>query len=346
MKLLWTPALVGNSLALSLSVAVSAAVIIATVRFYKRRRRTARSSANPGQSSMNGEAGARAETGGDPPLSDLLTVIVTTSPIQTNPDLSMLRHSLETLNKVPGLADCTTIVTCDGYQTAHGRVRYKTGRITPEMARDYDEFVARLSREVEVGDAPMRNVRLMIFEQRQGFGFAVKAALESCATRFALVLQHDYPIMRSFDCAAALRIMAGPEGEGIKYAGLLSTSTIRPKKKVKSFSSKAPHITEVDFYLETVFNGSVARGQFIEDTFGQAMLSDCKAGGAVAHAKYKAYILNDGLQDPMVGHLDGRALRHGRPYQQFLRRVAASRAATEAESSTADNSSSSSSGSS
>jgi hypothetical protein len=40
--------------------------------------------------------------------------------------------------------------------------------------------------------------------------------------------------------------------------------------------------------------------QFIEDTFGHAMLADCKEHGKDAHIKYKAYVLDDGLHSPMV----------------------------------------------
>jgi hypothetical protein len=92
---------------------------------------------------------------------------------------------------VPGLSDCRTIITCDGYQTARGRVRYKTGRIAPAMARAYDEFLRRLQREVDAAcprHRPLlRNISLMVFSRRQGFGFAVKHALQAATTRYALV---------------------------------------------------------------------------------------------------------------------------------------------------------------
>jgi hypothetical protein len=38
--------------------------------------------------------------------------------------------------------------------------------------------------------------------------------------------------MRSFDAAAVLRVLSGPAGSDIKYAGLLSTSTMGLNNKV------------------------------------------------------------------------------------------------------------------
>eukprot|EP00953_Heterococcus_sp_UTEX-ZZ885_P019395 10829-Heterococcus_DN1.PRE.1 len=176
------------------------------------------------------------------------------------------------------------------------------------------------------------------------------------------IVQHDYPMMRPFDCLAAVRAMQSPEGQHIKYAGLLSSSTLSNKDRVELWFKKStrpdtismsgfrfrplyfwydkPHIADVDFYLKTVFSGqqAVLKGRrllcffvgaycvvcntcvekwlslgcfvqhactihcspaFIEDTFGHAMLADCKEHGKDAHIKYRAYVLDDGIHTPM-----------------------------------------------
>ena len=49
----------------------------------------------------------------------------------------------------------------------------------------------------------------------------------------------------------------------------------------------------------------VKRGEFIEDSFGQAQLADIKRHGLRAHAKYGTYLVDDG-QGPMITHIDGK----------------------------------------
>jgi len=49
----------------------------------------------------------------------------------------------------------------------------------------------------------------------------------------------------------------------------------------------------------------VKRGGFVEDKLGQYQLADIRACGLGAHAKYGQFVLDDGVERPMVSHLDG-----------------------------------------
>jgi hypothetical protein len=79
-----------------------------------------------------------------------VTVIVTTSPVASNPSTAMLACVVDALDVVPGLRGAKKLVVCDGVarvSEALGdgrprRVKYKAALVDAEGARDYAAFVA------------------------------------------------------------------------------------------------------------------------------------------------------------------------------------------------------------
>ena len=61
------------------------------------------------------------------------------------------------------------------------------------------------------------------------------------------------------------------------------------------------------------------RGGFVEDKLGQYQLADIRANGLDAHAKYAQFVLDDGVDAPMVSHLDGHDALSFRKFS-FIRR--------------------------
>jgi hypothetical protein len=86
-------------------------------------------------------------------------------------------------------------------------------------------------------------------------------------------------------------------------AQLSGTATIA-HRRIHSFRSSLlqPALTHalVCHYCSLLILFNVFLLQFIEDTFGHAMLADCKEHGKDAHTKYRAYVLDDGIHSPMV----------------------------------------------
>lgn len=64
-------------------------------------------------------------------LPEVLTVIVTTSPVQSNPSTELIRGTVGTFDRAPELYDCPKIFVCDGYITkapdSTGRRSYRAG---------------------------------------------------------------------------------------------------------------------------------------------------------------------------------------------------------------------------
>jgi hypothetical protein len=81
----------------------------------------------------------------------ILTVVVTTSPVVSNPSTTLIEHLLRSMSKVLGLRDCAVLIMCDGYKVVedathklHLKPTNKLGRVSPEGAANYEEYKRRL----------------------------------------------------------------------------------------------------------------------------------------------------------------------------------------------------------
>ena len=195
------------------------------------------------------------ESGND--VAPLLTVIVTTSAVQSNPNTAMLETVLSSFSLVPGLDQCRRIIVCDGCRVA-ARARPRKGTVTADGAAAYFEFIERLKRlfraernracadcdssEIDCDDdtrvfycterqssepsADQNSDLLLVLGQRHGFGGAVEAALRHVRSPYVMVVQHDNNFIRGFDLGAVLRAMRRWP-DVLKKVDVLSTTTLR-----------------------------------------------------------------------------------------------------------------------
>eukprot|EP00750_Incisomonas_marina_P014592 INCI17691.5.p1 GENE.INCI17691.5~~INCI17691.5.p1 ORF type:complete len:589 (-),score=79.91 INCI17691.5:69-1835(-) len=324
-------------------------------------------------------------------VSQHLTIVVTTSPVISNPSTKLIEHLLRSMHEVPGLRDCAVLIMCDGYKVIederhrlHGKVTNKRGRVTPEGAAKYEEFKQRLKALCVVANkfpepsaageettpstceeklpsasvlaeddgsasSAFKRCTVVPMATHHGFGYLVKAALRLVRTEFVLVAQHDWVFLRGFDLEGVIKSMkANPET--LKYIGLPCSRGVDYLKKMQMryprldlpkepltyglgtkvvpmlFWFDKTHIARADHYREFVLSFAarqaagwgkethVRRGNFIEDTFGQAELADIKSNGIAAHAKYGNFLLVEmeakGKQGevpvPVIYHRNGR----------------------------------------
>lgn len=184
-----------------------------------------------------------------------VSVIITTSPVPSNPSTGMLQCVLGNLSLIPPLERAKKLLVCDGYAVVgHGRKpKHKAGRITADDAERYGQFkhavralvaAATAACDKDVG-GPRSDVggsrggssvgnggsiglfaHLQVLElvEHVGFGHAVKRALDEVDTDFVLVLQHDQQFIRGFALAGVLRAMT-LYPQRLKYVGLCSATT-------------------------------------------------------------------------------------------------------------------------
>lgn len=181
----------------------------------------------------------------DLPLRELITVVITTSPVTSHPSLELLEKTLASFAFVPDVHGCRFVIVADGcrrraeapadldgsfsspggvpQRTKYGNLStaMRSGFVNDEYARRYDEMKdalrarchAQKAEEWHPVRAPFAGVRLLFLSQRVGYGFALKEALRIdhtlVTTKYVMVVQHDRTWLRSCSIAAVLAAMEG-----------------------------------------------------------------------------------------------------------------------------------------
>jgi len=177
-----------------------------------------------------------------------------------------------------------------------------------------------------------------------GFGFAVRAALELVDTPLVCVIQHDRTFMRHVDVEPIVRSMLEHQGR-VGYVLMHTKSTgkyvVCQSSRLREKGVKAEdcdierlalplpgegrrllpcltwydstHLCLTSYYRDFVLNpaeGVVKKGGFIEGEMGQLQFPEfCSRGPALALERWRTYLYDDGSDDPMVGHLDGKRFK-------------------------------------
>lgn len=182
-----------------------------------------------------------------PPLESLLTIVITTSPIKSNPSTELLERVLETflLGGGPTFAyGCRKVIVCDGCRQkgesttkrhANDKQAMRNGIVTADQLRNYVQFKENLKRRcdeagsVRPGEtrpaSPFVNTTVEELDFRHGYGFALKHAVTECvSTPYVMVIQHDRTFMRPTPIAETVDAMW--HDPKIKYVGMSMRSNL------------------------------------------------------------------------------------------------------------------------
>ena len=132
---------------------------------------------------------------------------------------------------------------CDGYKLKEGPLKnsaWRNGQIAPAHVALYEEYIAGI-RDLCTSDLAFRNAEALVLEERHGFGFAVKRALERVVTPCVMVLQHDRRFVQPVPLLPLVQVL------------------LRPFHPLSPLSSKHKPTTSAD--VELVVDG--AKGSFI-----------------------------------------------------------------------------------
>lgn len=176
-----------------------------------------------------------------PPMQDLLTIIITTSPIKSNPSTEVIEKAMETF--VFGGTDfayqCRKVIVCDGYRTkdaqdasvsrrhANAKQAMRNGIVTLDQAEHYKKYKRNLQNLCETANeqSPFWNAVVVELQERMGYGFALRHALRHCVqTPFVCVIQHDRTFMRPTPIRETLEAMW--RHPRIKYVGMNMKSNL------------------------------------------------------------------------------------------------------------------------
>lgn len=206
-------------------------------------------------------------------VSDLLTVIITTSPTPSAPSTELISAILSSFREhCASLLSCRMIVVFDTYDRIAAHARLKKGQVTADGARTYDQYKQNVReailnefnrdyREenlvggqgqaefghsaVETNIVPFSTLQtadeqLTFIEptKRLGFGLAIRSALRLATTPFVWVQQHDWPLVSDITLEPLLdimRISESDENVPVKYICL-------PSVRLLSYADSA-HVT-------------------------------------------------------------------------------------------------------
>ena len=255
-------------------------------------------------------------------LEDKVTVVLCTSPVKSNPSTKLIQETYGSMcHYAPCLKACRLIICCDGYKTRE-RPKYRSGQVTQEGGEAYEEFLTRL-KKLKLGE-------IARCQERQGFGFALRNALTRVRTPYVIVVQHDRNFVREAPIVDIVKCLEKNDA-WLKYVLLPTTTVLNYPRYVQSKYQlriapqptdfgfaltpllqwyDSTHICSMRHYREFVYRGGlVARGGFVEDKLGQYQLKRIKERGLSAHAEFAQFVLDDGIEKPMVSHLDGHDSR-------------------------------------
>jgi hypothetical protein len=181
-----------------------------------------------------------------PTLRDMLTIIITTSPIRSNPSTIVLERAMETfrLGGEEFAYNCRKVIVCDGFRTSddtddgglepkitkkHSNVKQamRNGIVNSEQADNYRQFKDNLRSLCSNASekSPFLNSTVVELEERHGYGFALRHALRDCLdTPFVCVVQHDRTLMRPTPIAQVVQAMW--RHTNVKYVGFSMRSNL------------------------------------------------------------------------------------------------------------------------
>ncbi|KAL7540619.1 hypothetical protein ACHAWF_006735 [Thalassiosira exigua] len=189
------------------------------------------------------------------PLSELLTIIVTTSPIRSNPSTELLERTFDTFSYAGNefAYQCRKVIVCDGCRiidddheekkdelNSHKVTRkysnpkqtLRNGIATTDQAKNYSQFKCHLRKLCEGASAPtddnnaFQNTEVVELDERHGYGFALRHALYHCvATPYVCVIQHDRTFLRPTPVSEVVAAMENNRGI-IKYVGMSMRSNL------------------------------------------------------------------------------------------------------------------------
>lgn len=155
-----------------------------------------------------------------PLLQEMVTVLIFTSAVRSDPSLCLLRTTVGSFQHCTGLQACRLVFVCDGWQSTAtatdclGTQRHCPGKrvVEPERARLYADRIAALQDAIwssfNGGDgeewvAP--HWEILRLPHWHCYGGALRVGLNLVSTPLVLVVQHDFAFVSHID----LRPVAG-----------------------------------------------------------------------------------------------------------------------------------------
>lgn len=242
-------------------------------------------------------------------ISDLITVIVTTSPIPSHPATDILDTTIDSVRAQPQLLEAEVLVAADG---VHPDLQHRAG--------DYARFLHRLAWQASTGRHG--NLLPLLAPEWRHQALTVAAALEHVDTPLVLVMEHDTPLVGDIDWDGLGKALLSSQAHVIRLhheAGILpdheylmideapETVCGVPLLRTAQWSQR-PHLASTDFYrsLLSTYFGPDAR-TMIEDCVFGVVANAYDQEGVDGWDQFRVWIYAPDGDMKRSTHLDGRA---------------------------------------
>jgi hypothetical protein len=159
----------------------------------------------------------RSTADGLPPLREMVTVLVFTSAVRSDPSLCLLATTVGSFQHCTGLQGCRVVFVCDGWQSTptavdhQGIRRHCPGKrlVELERAKLYAERITALQDAIlrsfhgaDEGDEPQwaaAHWEILRLPHWHCYGGALRVGLSLVSTPLMLVVQHDFAFVSHID---------------------------------------------------------------------------------------------------------------------------------------------------
>lgn len=227
------------------------------------------------------------------------TVIITSSPINTNPDITMINCTINSiLRNIKTKFEKKLIIACDG---------------TSEKNENYLKFLHNLQEKYK----NTKNISIIINEKKGHLTGNIRNAIKYVDTKYILFVQHDLVIIKEVDADKIISDME--QNNKLKHVRFNKRDNVKAGwDNTKLFASEIinlnynyllteswsdqNHFTTKDYYLENILS-NVNDGVFMENVMNKI----CKG----KHSEYGTYIFGNLNEERYIVHIDGAGTRRG-----------------------------------
>jgi len=244
-----------------------------------------------------------------------ITTIITTSPIQSM-DGSYFKETIDSLKHIPELKNSPIVICFDGGKVLNDKLDGKCKNLNDEIdIKQYEDYKNEVKKYV-LSSFP--NVVITEAKERICLTQNIHNGMKLVKTKFVNVMQHDLPIIKSFDLDNIIKTI--DENDYVKYVRYVleknrfheeynkkSGAPILPHRKIQknglTFSicsqwSDQNHITTKKYYDDIIFPETLNKFSFMEH--------DLLSKPPTNHKRYGTWYLGDLDDGNYIYHSNAR----------------------------------------
>lgn len=244
----------------------------------------------------------------DETVSQLVTVITSTSPISSMPSTKFLYKAQKSLFKVPTLAKCKKIIVFDGVKKEN-----------KHLLKKYNQYKKNVKKLVKT-DPYFANTQLVFCPEWGHLCGTIREAIKHVDTPYLFIHQHDLVLLKEFDLNGVIASMNA--NSAIKYVGLIQRPNsvddwwFSPLKEgVEGISfvplcraagwSDQTHIASLDYYSSFVL--PQCHETFMEHILQPALKKAIEEEGFnKGQEVFGTHVYGHLLDGPYIHHADGQ----------------------------------------